>query len=81
MTSEREWTPRRCDDLPDVDFYIFADGHCTMAISDVWVSATFESLDAARSWVDFDAEEAFRALNAATGGKGPLRLGLRERST
>ncbi len=81
-TPNRTAQPKQVLDpkYPHVHFYVFEDGHTSMAVHSCWVSALFESLDAAKSWVgfDLDADKAFAKLNAATGGKGELFLGSRQ---
>jgi hypothetical protein len=66
-------------EFPNVRFYVHSDGAVTVSEHQVWVSAAFESLDAAKSWAGhmLEAEAEFAKLNAATGGKGPLLLGQR----
>lgn len=63
----------------DSTFYTFVNGRASMATDGVWISALYESLEAAKSWVghEIESEEAFARLNAATGGKGELLLGAR----
>lgn len=57
--------------------YEFADGHATAADDGEWVSARFESVEAARSWVGhFDeAELEFRRIN--NGRYGPELVQIR----
>jgi len=68
-------------DLPRFVFYVAKDGSVSMSYDQVWVSALFQSLEAAKSWAPYhtiEAEESFAKLNAATGGKGEKLLGVRE---
>ncbi len=63
-----------CDDwesceIDKVTFYKWPDGHCTCAEDDCWVSARFETPEAAASWSDdFNAAEVeFAGINPPTG--------------
>jgi hypothetical protein len=66
---------------PSTTFYVFSDGHASMALNHVWINALYDSFEAAKSWVghETESEEAFAKLNAETGGKGELLLGTRAR--
>lgn len=61
------------DAHPGVRFYEFSDRSSTMAIDGSWVSAVFESLEAAKSWVgdSIEAERVFRANDRKPIGRRP----------
>jgi hypothetical protein len=61
-----------------VAVYKLPDGSADCAVDDIWVSALFESPEAALSWDGFwdDAEARFRELNPPS-GKGENLLGFR----
>jgi hypothetical protein len=48
----------------DVNFYV-GDDSVSISVHHCWVSALFESLEAAKSWADHDveSEQAYRELN------------------
>lgn len=64
---------REFGEYPGVRFYVFADASTTMSVGGSWVSAIFDSLPAAMSWVgyDLDAEVAFRANGRSPIGRRP----------
>jgi hypothetical protein len=69
-------------DFPNVRFYVNdKDGEVSVSEHGCWLSAFFISLDAAKSWSGnfVGAEEEFRRLNAATGGKGSKCVGMMEK--
>lgn len=61
------------DEHPGVRFYEFSDGTTTMAIEGAWVSAIFESLSAAKTWIgdSLEAERVFRANDRRPIGRRP----------
>lgn len=74
----RSW-PRQIKDGEHV-FYQFQDGMASVAVDNVWVSAMFESLEAAKSWKGhfFDAEKEFRRLNG--GPRGEKLIGMKQQA-
>lgn len=79
--SRQDRMPTFDEQYPDVTFYEGDDDDpaVSMAVHHCWISALFESLEAAKSWANHpnEAEEAFAKLNVATGGKGEVLLGVR----
>jgi len=64
---------QKCD-IGDLTFYRHPDGCCNCADGGLWISALFDSPEAAASWSDAwdGAEELFRQLNPPTGKGGNL---------
>jgi hypothetical protein len=77
---DRDW-PITDAAYPNVNFFV-GDHDVSISVHQCWVSALFESFEAAKSWAnhDVEAEVAYRELNAEFDRQGKPRellLGVR----
>jgi hypothetical protein len=62
---------------PEIKLHNLPDGACSVSVGGSWISAIFESAEAALSWRDrwTEAESEFQKVNGST-GKGNNLLGF-----